>query len=451
MSSPAVYIKTYGCQMNERDSEHVARQLLDRGYRLAASENEADVILLNTCSVRDRAEQKALGRMEHLRRLKRQNPRLILGFLGCMAQSRGQELLDRLPDLDLVVGTQQLHRVADYVDARVRSDKPARAIDIREEENSQNEIRDHLLTPNQTAAFVSVMQGCDMRCAFCIVPHTRGKQRSRLMNEILAEVRSLTDQGVKEITLLGQIVNRYGFREFPIANGRSPFVQLLYELEKIDGLERLRFTSPHPVGMKEDLFQAFRDLEKLCEHVHLPVQSGSDRILKKMRRAYTVEQYRRVVENLRAAQPQMAFTTDIIVGFPGEADEDFLQTRALVEETGFENAFIFKYSERKDTAAAVMSEKVPQKTKEQRNQELLGVIENIAARKNREMAGQTVEVLVEGPSKTKKNRLTGRTRANKIVVFENNAQKLSSSPLLPIKIYDATPFTLYGEVMNLSS
>jgi tRNA-2-methylthio-N6-dimethylallyladenosine synthase len=447
---PKVFIKTYGCQMNERDSDQVARQLVERGYGVATRETDADVILLNTCSVRDMAEQKAIHKMQHVQNtLKRKNRKLVLGFMGCMAQSRGAELVDRLPGVDLVVGTQKYHRVADYVDQILgrrnghMDDLRHSIVDTEEEAGSQNTIRDHTLKEAQATAFVSIMQGCNMKCTFCIVPYTRGAERSRPIPEIVDEVQSLVDRGVREVTLLGQIVNLYGRHEFPKVDGKSPFVQLLYALEEIDGLERIRFTSPHPIGYRQDLINCFRELDKLCEHIHLPLQSGSTRILKKMHRAYTADRYRRLVGEIREACPEMAITTDIIVGFPGEAEEDYRMTRDLVEEVQFDNAFVFRYSERKDTPAAVMDEKVPEETKEFRNKDLLAVLDEIAERKAAELVGQTVEVLVEGPSKTNQERLSGRTRQNKIVILEG-PDRLKNQ-LVPVKLVESTGFTFYGD------
>lgn len=439
---PRVFIKTYGCQMNERDSEQVARQLQQRGYELAPTEQDADVILLNTCSVRDLAEQKAINKMQNLQALKKRKGRVILGFLGCMAQSRGRELLDRLPDLDLVIGTQQFHRVADYIDQLLK-DSSEPVIDTREEAGSQNTIRDHVLEERQVSAFVSVMQGCNMHCTFCIVPSTRGEERSRPLNEIEEEVKMLVANGVREVTLLGQIVNLYGRHEFPDAEGRSPFVQLLHRLHKIEGLQRIRFTSPHPIGMKADVIQAYEELPKLCSHLHLPVQSGSDRILKVMHRAYTVEKYHEIMRGLRKARPDILFSTDIIVGFPGETDEDFQQTKRLVEEIEFDQAFIFKYSERRDTPAAAMPDQVPQEVKEERNQTLLKLIDIFSIRNNEALHGKNVEVLVEGPSKTNPQRLTGRTSTNKIVVFEGDPRHVSQ--LLNVRIERSSNFTLYAD------
>jgi len=445
---PSVYIKTYGCQMNERDSEHVAQSLAARGYHLTREEADADVILLNTCSVRDMAEQKALGKMGMLRKLREKRPHLVFGYLGCMAQSRGAELVES-GQVDLVVGTQKFHRVADYVDDLLRSkletridDERLSIVDTDEEAGSQNTIREHALREGQTSAFVSIMQGCNMHCTFCIVPSTRGAERSRPISEIVEEVRGLVARGVKEVTLLGQIVNLYGRHEFPKVEGRSPFVQLLEAVHDVPGLERLRFTSPHPIGYRDDLINAFTRLPRLMEHVHLPLQSGSNAILKRMHRAYTREQFLRLVDKLRAAREGIAITTDIIVGFPGETDEDFAATKAMVTEADFDNAFVFRYSPRSETPAAEMAEQVDEQIKDQRNQDLLTIVNEAARRRGQSLVGQTVEVLCEGPSKTNSKRLMGRTSSNKIVVFEGK-QNLAGN-LFDVHITQANGFSLFG-------
>ena len=444
---PSVFLKTYGCQMNERDSEQVARSLLDRGYQRASSEKEADVILLNTCSVRDLAEQKALRKMMNLRALRKKNPEVVLGFLGCMAQRKGESLEKEMKGLDLVVGTQKFHRVADLVDqARVarREGKPRFLADVGEEEGSERTIRDHTLTPKQVTAFVSVMQGCDMHCSFCIVPTTRGKERSRPILEIVEEVTSLVSQGVKEVTLLGQIVNMYGRREIATVSGKTPFVQLLEALENVQGLERLRFTSPHPRGMKPDLIGCYGRLKKLCEHLHLPVQSGSDRMLKVMGRGYTANQYRRIIEQVRERTPGLGLTTDVIVGYPGETEEDYQATYKLLEEVEFDNAFIFRYSPREGTRAAKeKANEVPEKVKEERNQDLLRLLTRQAKARAKGRIGSLVEILVEGPSKTNPDRLTGRTRQNWPVVFEGGSRHLAQ--LLTVRITESTGFTDYAD------
>ena len=448
---PKFFIKTYGCQMNERDSEQVAHSLTARGYERVATETDADVVLLNTCSVRDMADQKALGKMGMLGRMAKDRPHVVFGFLGCMAQARGGSLLESLPHVDLVVGTQKFHRVADYVADAVerkrnrRMDDPRFSmVDIEEEIGSQETIREQVLASKQATAFVSIMQGCNMHCTFCIVPRTRGAERSRTIPEIVREVRALVGQGVKEVTLLGQIVNLYGRHEFPKIDNKSPFVQLLEAVHEIDGLERLRFTSPHPIGFREDLIGAISHLPKLAEHVHLPLQSGSNKILKAMHRAYTAEKYIDLVAEIRQARRDIAITTDIIVGFPGETEEDYKLTRHLVAEMQFDNAFVFRYSPRQETPAAEMSEQIDESVKEGRNQDLLDVVNESARRAHQRMVGQTVEVLCEGPSKTNFERLMGRTRTNKIVVFAGSNEMIGE--LVDLKIERSNGFSLCGRL-----
>jgi tRNA-2-methylthio-N6-dimethylallyladenosine synthase len=446
---PKFYIKTYGCQMNERDSEQVAHSLIERGYQRAKTESDADVVLLNTCSVRDMADQKALGKMGMLGRIAAERPHVVFGFLGCMAQARGASLLKNLPHVDLVVGTQKFHRVADYVDAaverkrhRAMDDPRFSIVDVEQETGSQSTIRDQQLAPKQATAFVSIMQGCNMHCTFCIVPKTRGAERSRSIEEIVAEVRDLVSRGVREVTLLGQIVNLYGRHEFPKIDNKSPFVQLLEAAHEIDGLERLRFTSPHLIGFREDLIDAYCRLPKLVDHLHLPVQSGSNRILKAMHRTYTAEKYVDLVWRVREARPGIAITTDIIVGFPGETDDDYQQTKNLTEQVQFDNAFVFRYSPRRDTPGAEMPDQIDERVKEARNYDLLEVVNNCARRINEGLIDRTLEVLCEGPSKTNPSRLMGRTRTNKIVLFESAEHRAGT--FVDVRIERATGFSLYG-------
>jgi tRNA-2-methylthio-N6-dimethylallyladenosine synthase len=444
---PSVFIKTYGCQMNERDSEAVAAQLVAKGYSLAPSELTADVVLLNTCSVRDMAERKALGKMRALAGdLRRQRRDVVLGFLGCMAQSRGQELIDRLPDVDLVLGTHKFHRVADYV-GDLLSHRRDKVVDVAEEPGSEAALPEHLLagnTPrNSVTAYVSIMQGCNQYCTFCIVPYTRGVERSRSIADIVAEGRELVARGVKEITLLGQIVTSYGRREIGPKNGRSAFVQLLEVVHEIDGLERIRFTAPHPKGYGDDLVEAYARLPKLCESAHLPVQSGSNRVLKLMHRGYDRERFLDVVAKLRRVQPDMGITTDLIVGFPGETEADFAETLALVREVEFDNAYVFKYSPRRDTPAARMPDPVPAEVIEERHARLLALVNEIGARKYHRVVGQRVQVLVEGPSRRNARRLEGRTHRGHLVVFEGSDQHIGQ--LLDLVITRAGLFTLYGD------
>ena len=459
--------------MNERDSEQVAQTFAERGYTLTPKEQDADAILINTCSVRDQAEQKALGKMGMMGKYRESRDHVVYGFMGCMAQSRGSELFERVPHLDLVVGTQKYHRVFDYVDSilnrrlqtrmdevgvemvtgrvedeiiKINQDRiiSARMVDTEEEEGSQNTIRDHIPREGQQAtSFVSIMQGCNMRCSFCIVPDTRGKERGRPISDIVSEVRDLVGKGVKEVTLLGQIVNLYGRTEFPIVDGKSPFVQLLEAVHEIEGLERIRFTSPHPIGYRDDLVEAFTYLPKLCSHIHFPMQSGSDRILKKMRRPYKNEKFLTICEKMQAARPDLAITTDVIVGFPGETEEDFEETVACMKRIGFDNSFIFRYSKRKDTPAAEMDEQLSDKVKEARNQILLRIQEQLTTTKNAKLTGTVQQVLCEGPSKTNKKRLSGRTSQNKIVIFDGNAERMAGQ-LLDVRIEDSTGYTLYG-------
>jgi tRNA-2-methylthio-N6-dimethylallyladenosine synthase len=453
--------------MNERDSEAVAAQLVVKGWSLAESENAADVILLNTCSVRDFAEQKAIGKMQNLAADVRKNrPDVVLGFMGCMAQSRGQELIDQLPDVDLVIGTQKFHRTADYLE-EIISGRHAKIVDVGEEKNSEATIREHLLNGNSqksVSAFVSIMQGCNQYCTFCIVPYTRGEERSRTIPDIVAECRELVSRGVKEITLLGQIVTSYGKRErrdewqvtrdtenlSPVTRHLSPFVRLLEAVHEIDGLERIRFTSPHPKGYGDDLIDAYTRLPKLCESAHIPVQSGSDRVLKLMHRGYTREKFLGIIQKLRHAKPDIGITTDIIVGFPGETENDFEETLSLAREVEFDNAYIFKYSQRRDTPAATMPDQVPQKIREERNHRLLETVNEIGKRKYNSFVGRQTQILVEGPSKKNAARMSGRTRCNKIVLFDP-AGREHRGQIMDLKITRAGSFTLYGDpaIVNL--
>ncbi|MGC3958896.1 MAG: tRNA (N6-isopentenyl adenosine(37)-C2)-methylthiotransferase MiaB [Verrucomicrobiota bacterium] len=444
---PSVYIKTYGCQMNERDSEAVAAQLVAKGYTIAASEYVADVVLLNTCSVRDNAEQKAINKMENLAAdIRKNRPNVVLGFMGCMAQSRGKELIDRLPDVDLVVGTQKFHRTADYLD-EILQGKRDKIVDTEEERGSEATIKEHLLNgtakDKSVAAFVSIMQGCNQYCTFCIVPYTRGEERSRTIPDIVAECRQLVSQGVREITLLGQIVTSYGKREIPKHDDKSGFVQLIEAVHEIDGLERIRFTSPHPKGYGDDLVAAYGRLPKLVESAHLPLQSGSDRILKLMHRGYTRERFLEIIRKLRAVRPGIGLTTDIIVGFPGETEEDFAQTMSICREIEFDNAFLFKYSQRKDTPAAVMPDQLPEEVIEERHARLLELVNSIGKRKYETYIGKPVQILVEGPSRKNEARMMGRTPCNKLVLFDGSERHRGH--LMDVRVTRTGSFTLYGD------
>jgi tRNA-2-methylthio-N6-dimethylallyladenosine synthase len=448
--------------MNERDSEAVAAQFVAKGYTLASSENAADVVLLNTCSVRDQAEQKAIGKMQNLVSVaKKRGRETVHGFLGCMAQSRGSELVEKAA-VDLVIGTQKFHRTADYVDDLLAGRREM-VVDVEEEAGSEGKIREHIdlraldgaeangaaPAPQKVSGFVSIMQGCNQYCTFCIVPYTRGEERSRSIEDIVTECRALAAAGYQEVTLLGQIVTSYGKREIGAKDGRSAFVQLLDAVHEIEGLKRIRFTSPHPKGYGDDLAEAYGRLPKLCESAHIPLQSGSDRVLKLMHRGYTRERFTGIIRKLRAVKPNIGITTDVIVGFPGETEEDFEQTLSLVREVEFDNAYLFKYSPRKDTPAATMENQVPVEVREERHARLLAQVNEIADGRYQRHLNEIMQVLVEGPSRRNAARLQGRTRCNKIVVFEGSERHIGQ--LMDLKIERVGSFTLYGDpaILNL--
>jgi tRNA-2-methylthio-N6-dimethylallyladenosine synthase len=453
---PTVYIKTYGCQMNERDSEAVAAQLVSRGYSLVGDEKSADVVLLNTCSVRDLAEQKAIGKMQAMVGYSRKHrEKQIFGYLGCMAQSRGSNLVEEGTGVRLVVGTQKFHRVADHLEA-LAAGRSESLVDVDPEEGSQSLLTEHLVveggaTRRQVSAFVSIMQGCNQHCTFCIVPYTRGRERSRAIEEIVEECRALVSKGVREITLLGQIVTSFGRREVASVDGKSPFVQLLEAVHGIDGLERIRFTSPHPKGYGQDLIEAYGRLSKLVESAHIPLQSGSDRVLKAMHRGYTAERFEGIVAGLRAVRPEMGLTTDIIVGFPGETESEFEETIGLCQRVQFDNAFVFKYSPRKDTPAASMEGALPEEVIEERHRRLLDVINTVGASKYDALVGRRMPILVEGVSRRNPERFEGRTRCNKIVVFSGGPRHVGQT--IDVRIERVGTFTLYGDpaVIGLGS
>jgi tRNA-2-methylthio-N6-dimethylallyladenosine synthase len=445
-----VYIKTYGCQMNERDSEAVAAMLRGKGYALVDNEQEADVVLLNTCSVRDQAEQKAIGKAGHLAKRKRKDPNFIIGIMGCMAQNRGDELLERLPDLDLVIGTQKFHRVPDHLSHMIatmqgQGPRPSSIVDLAEELNSQNTIKSHVSDKRQVTAYVSIMQGCNMKCSYCIVPKTRGAERARPMEAIVKEVEELAANGTREITLLGQIVNQYGIREFPFVDKKSPFVQLLEKVHAVEGFDRIRFTSPHPVGFKQDLIECYARLPKLCEYLHFPMQSGSDRILKAMRRPYSIEKFRNTIEKLRAVHPNMYISTDVIVGFPGETEEDFELTRRHFEDIGFDMAYLFKYSVRPGTSAEPLGDPVSKETKEERNQVLLDILSRHSLQRNELLLGQVEEVLFEGPAKKGEAMFVGRTRGNRVVIVKASERLIGQ--LAKVRFNRVTANSLFGELV----
>ena len=445
-----VYIKTYGCQMNERDSDAVAAMLRGKGYSVIDNEQDADVILLNTCSVRDQAEQKAIGKAGHLMKRKRKNPNFIVGVMGCMAQNRGEALLDSLPDLDLIIGTQKFHRVPDHLSNMIatmqgQGPRPESIVDLAKELNSQNTIKAHLDDKPQITAFVSIMQGCNMNCAYCIVPKTRGVERARPMEAIVEEIEGLAAKGTREVTLLGQIVNQYGIREFPFVDKKSPFVQLLEKVHAIEGIERIRFTSPHPIGFKDDLIECYASMPKLCEYLHFPMQSGSDRILKAMRRPYSIKKFRSIIDKIREVRPDIYISTDIIVGFPGETDEDFELTRKHFEEIGFDMAYLFKYSVRPDTTAEPLGDPITKVQKEHRNQVLLEILAKSSLERNESLVDKIEDVLFEGPAKKGEDMFVGRTRGNRVVIVKANQRLVGQ--LVPVRFSRVTANSLYGDLV----
>ncbi len=455
-----LYIETVGCQMNMLDSELVVASLRRRGYELVKSPRLADAILFNTCSVRQHPEDKIYSALGRLRDAKTVQPGLIIGVLGCMAQKDQQLIFDRAPFVDLVVGPGQLHQLPDLLEQiaagagqqlEVSLD---RAAGNRQTVEQSFEIYDALRTPEMRPspyqAFVRIMIGCDKFCTYCIVPKVRGPEQSRPPEVIEAEVRQLAAEGCREVTLLGQTVNSYRYT----SGGRNwRLSDLLARLHEIDGIDRLKFVTSFPKDMTDDLLQAVRDLPKCCKYLHVPAQSGSDAVLKRMKRGYTVGQYREMMGRIRETIPAAAVTSDFIVGFCGETDEDFAATYELVRESRFKNSFIFKYSSRPGTKAAeLFPDDVPEDVKKQRNQSLLDLQSEISAADNLPLLGQTVEVLVEGPSKTSQKRgssgpqqqLVGRTMCDRIVVFDGSERLIGR--LAQITIYEANPFTLFGEV-----
>jgi tRNA-2-methylthio-N6-dimethylallyladenosine synthase len=426
--------------MNERDTEAVVCKLLESGHEITDEEGLADVILLNTCSVREKAEQKAIGKA--LRILHSSGvTKPTVGIIGCMAQNRGESLFDEIPGLGLVVGTQKFHQIPNLLE-NTRTQK--RVIDLSEEEGSQNQIKHHIDKSGGPTAFVSIMQGCNMNCTFCIVPKTRGTERYRPMVEILEEIKKLADTGTKEVTLLGQIVNAYGRGQFPRIDKKSPFVQLLEKINLIDGIERIRFTSPHPIAYGDDLIEAFPNMPKLGKYAHLPMQSGSDRILKSMNRPYRIDRFLNIVDRLRKNVPGMRISTDVIVGFPGETLEDFELTKNAFMEAGFEMGFIFKYSDRSGTPSVSLDGKVEKGELERRNQELLKILENQSLSSNKKLIGKEVQVLIESVSRKGNGQLMGRTSCFRKVNFMGDDSLIGK--LRSVKITEATHSSLSGDL-----
>ncbi len=444
---PSFAIHTYGCQMNVRESEAAAKALLDAGLDQAPDEDAADVVLVNTCSVRGKAEDKALGKLGLLCASKRARPGRVVGVMGCMAQRLGGALFQKLPGLDFAIGTRCAERVAPAVEAALQG---RTTLALRGAHERPDAPSGHV--PGGFSAFVTILLGCNRRCAYCIVPEVRGDEWSRPARDVLAEVRALAEQGVREVTLLGQSIMNYGLRtpafdagDAPSPGGYAlPFPRLLEAVAAIPGIARIRFTSGHPAGVTDELVRLFRDEPKLCRHLHLPVQSGSDAVLARMRRGYTREGYLAAVGRLRRAVPDLALTTDVIVGFPGESEADFQATRTLMEEARFDNAFIFKYSPRPGTLSATWEDDVPEAEKARRNQILLGDQDVRGARLNQALVGTVQRVLVEGPSLRNKAKWSGRASNNKIVVFDPPAG-IRPGDFADLTITRAAPQTLYAD------
>jgi tRNA-2-methylthio-N6-dimethylallyladenosine synthase len=459
---PKLYIETVGCQMNMLDSELVVASLRKEGYELTASAAEADTILFNTCSVRQHAEDKIYSALGRLKNAKREHPNKVIGVLGCMAQKDQGLIFKRAPYVDLVVGPGQLHQVPALVrearaERRQRMEVSLGRTDgsrdqIEQSHESFDPLRDPAMRPTPYQAFVRIMIGCDKFCTYCIVPSVRGPEQSRSPAAILAEARQLAGEGCLEITLLGQTVNSYKYREGERTWRLSDLIAALHEIE---GIARIKFVTNYPRDMSDDLLAAVRELPKCSKYLHVPVQSGSNAVLKRMRRGYTVEDYRETLARTYDSIPGVAVTSDFIVGFCGETDEDFEQTVDLVRESRFKNSFIFKYSERPGTKGAdLYADDVPEDVKRRRNNLLLALQNQICEEDNEAFLGRAVLVLVEGPSKTAEKRgdsgdrlqLMGRTNCDRIVVFEGNRRQIGL--FLPVVVYDANAHTLFGEVVT---
>jgi tRNA-2-methylthio-N6-dimethylallyladenosine synthase len=428
---------TYGCQMNKYESERMAGILGGLGYEMTGEVQRADLILLNTCSIRDKAEQKVYSQLGQLRWLKRQNPELIIGVCGCVAQQEGEHILQRVPHVDLVFGPQNIPKLPNLLkQIQLKRQKISDLVD--------NPLWDEQLFPirrdSSVQAWVTVMQGCDKFCTFCVVPYTRGREQSRPVVGIVREVQTLAAQGYKEVTLLGQNIDSYGKRP---SEGKD-LADLLEIIHPVKGIERIRFITSHPRDFTEKLMSTVGTLEKACEYIHLPVQSGSDSVLRRMHRGYTAADYLNKIERLRALVPDVAISTDIIVGFPGETDEDFDYTRRLVEAVDFDSMYLFKYSPRPGTRALAFGDQVPEEVKTERFKALLEVQEAIQLRRNQARVGRCEEVLVEGPSKKGSVQLTGRTRQNRAVNFVGHPSLAGS--LVTVHIEKGGLHSLEGKV-----
>ncbi len=455
-----LYIETVGCQMNMLDSELVVAKLRDEGYELTDDIHQADTILYNTCSVRQLPEDKVYSALGRIKNLKEARPEVSIGVLGCMAQKDQGQILRRAPHVDIVVGPGQLGRVSELLATAKAEQKPQMAVSLDRTAGSRltvtesfaeyDPLREPAMRPSPHQAFVRIMMGCDKFCTYCIVPSVRGPEQSRPPEMIVEEARQLADQGVKEITLLGQTVNSYKFKA---NDGRTTRLSdLLERLHRIESIVRIKFVTNFPNDMTDDLLQAVRDLPRVSRYLHVPVQSGCDEILKRMKRLYTVSLYDDMMQRIRETIPGVAVSSDFIVGFCGETEESFEKSVQLLERSRFKNSFIFKYSPRTGTKADdLFADDVPDVVKKRRNNDLLAIQNAICLEDNQPFVGRTVEVLVEGPSKKAGSgngpiQMTGRTACDRIVVFEGNERQ--AGQLLPVTISGCSPMTLFGEVVT---
>lgn len=434
-------IETWGCQMNEEDSEKLSGMLKSIGYTKTENKEEASIILFNTCCVRENAENKVYGNLGNLKKLKKKNPNLVIGICGCMMQQKGMadKILKEFPYVDIIFGTHNAYKFPEYLH-RVQTDH----VQVKEIFDKETEIVEGIPVDRESdvKGFVTIMYGCNNFCTYCIVPYVRGRERSRKPEEIVKEIEDLVARGYKEVTLLGQNVNSYGKGLEEEMN----FAGLLRRVNEIEGLERVRFMSSHPKDLTDDVILAIKECDKLCEQVHLPVQSGSDRILKKMNRHYDREKYMELINKIKTEIPGCSITTDIIVGFPGETDEDFEDTLNLVKEVGYDSAFTFIYSRRNHTPADAMEDQVEDSVKHERFNKLVSAVNESVIRINKEFEGKTVEVLVEGQSKNDETKFTGRTRNGHLVNFEGNESLIGK--LVNVEITRAQPFSLIGSIVE---
>ncbi|XZH69031.1 tRNA (N6-isopentenyl adenosine(37)-C2)-methylthiotransferase MiaB [Clostridium perfringens] len=434
-------ISTYGCQMNEEDSEKLSGMLKSQGYERTENKEEASIIIFNTCCVRENAENKVFGNLGQLKQLKKKNPNLVISICGCMMQQVGMadKVLKTFPYVDIIFGTHNAHKFPEYLHRVLQE-----GVQVKEILNKEEGIVEGLPIDRKSdvKAFVTIMYGCNNFCTYCIVPYVRGRERSRKSEDIIKEIEELVSQGYKEITLLGQNVNSYGKG----LEEDIDFAGLLRKVNEVKGLERVRFMTSHPKDLSDDVIMAIKECDKLCEQVHLPVQSGSSRILKEMNRHYDREYYLDLVKKIKSEIPDVTLTTDIIIGFPGETEEDFLDTLSLCEEVGYDSAFTFIYSRRNHTPADKMENQIPDDIKHDRFNRLVEAINKKVVIKNKEYEGKVVEVLVEGPSKNDETKLTGRTRNGKLVNFAGDEKLVGE--LVNLKIVRAQPFSLIGEIVE---